>query len=617
MGDTSKLSMEEIDRLLAEATQQARAKSPEPQKASMTEQLLHQMGLIPRYAVEGGLGLVNAFADPLAYTANKIMGTNAPLPSQGVSQLLTDLGLPEPQGDLENLLAGPARAVAGVSPSKFLSGLGPLVTRGPVGKVSPAAPPTGVAAREAPLLAPLGENLGIQAQAATGGAVAAEGARAAGAGPVGQFIASQVGGILTPAGIGATKMGGRAAWEGVRPLREKGQDQIVGTSMYEQLHDPKAAMANLENVPEYVPGSQPTTGQASRDIGLLGAERGVQRMSPGTAILGEQQLTNNQARMDQLRTLPASEQALALADMLRDQAAGPIRENAFNNSKAVDTRSVEKLIYQLGNASKDDNLIKRFGVLVDKLSGETDPRGVYEVRKLIDQWLDTSIPENRALAKWGNKQLLAVKGQIDVVLDKATKGEFSKYLDTYKDMSKAVDQAKASMEILDKFSKTQVDLRGNPQLSPYALKSAVEGVQNPVTKGGAETIFTPAQMNMLRRVIADLDRAALSNSSAVRPAGSNTFQDMASGNLVNRSLGGGIAQNALFQAVPKRILDFLYSQPEKRMQDLNARGYADPKLGLYLMKQRLPPKDQMTIDQLLNNMGTASYGGLLGDLSQR
>jgi hypothetical protein len=612
--DYTKLSLEELNKLEAELLAKQGPKEEAPKKMSMTDQFMHQLGLLPRIGVEGLTGIANVFANPLAYTLNKITGSNAPLPSQGVSQALTKLGLPEFQPGLEQFLAGPAEALVAASPSKFLAGLGPLVTRGPVGKVSPTATPTGVAAREAPLLAPLGEKLGIQAQGAVGGATAAEGAKAAGAGPVWQFIASQVGGLAAPAGIGAAKMGGRAAVEGIRPLREKGQDQVVGTSMYDQLHDPKAAMANLENVPEYVPGSQPTTGQASRDIGLLGAERGVQRMSPGTAILGEQQLTNNQARMDQLRTLPASEQALALADMLRDQAADPIRENAFAKAKPVDISSVEKMIYDLGNASKDNTLIQKFGELMSKL--DADPRGVYGTRMLIDKWL-RNIPENNSLDAWGKKQLMMVKNQIDVVLNKATKGEFGKYLDTYKDMSKAVDQAKASMEILDKFSKTQVDLRGNPQLSPYALKSAVEGVQNPVTKGGAETIFTPAQMNMLQRVIADLDRAALSNSSAVRPAGSNTFQDMASGNLVNRSLGGGIAQNALFQAVPKRILDFLYSQPEKRMQDLNARGYADPKLGLYLMKQRLPPKDQITLDQLLNNAGTASYGGLLGDLSQR
>jgi hypothetical protein len=486
-----------------------------------------------------------------------------------------------------------------------------------IGTFARALPSVGGAAAlaQAPKLAWLGKDMLTQGQAALGGAGAAELAKGAGAGDAGQMYAGLLGGILAPSTVGAAGTGVRMVREAARPLTAVGQEQIVGNTMNRIASDPKAAAAALQNPPTFVAGSVPTTAQASGDLGLLAAEKAVQRTNP--ALFAEQQQANNAARLAELRSVAGPDNALDLAIVARDAKALPILSQEFNKAKPVDTAPVEKLIYTIGNASKDPGLRNALGKIQNEIAGETNPYGVYEVRKLVDQMLDVSIPSNAALANYGKTSLLAVKNEIDNVLNKATKYGFEKYLDTYKDMSKYVNRAQAGQKILGKFENTGLDAGLNPIVSAHALKNAVGNIKNPVTKGGAETVFSTGEMDALNRVIADLDRAALSHN-AVRSAGSDTFQNLASQNMIGQTLGGGVANNTLLRTVGRRPLDFLYKPAEEKMQALLAEGFLKPQRGAELMKNRLPPVDDINWRRILEQYGAkGAYGGLLGDLSIR
>lgn len=557
----------------------------DPDGPSLLSQLGRQLGLTGRYVVEGASALPTMIGDGVNSAINMATGSKLGMPSQALSKGLTELGLPEPQPGMEQTLAAPSRALTGVG---GLAGL----------------------ARMAPQLAPLGQSMGIQAQAALGSAGAGEMAKGAGAGEGGQLAASLAGGLAVPFATAATGFAARGAREIARPLTEKGQQQIVGTAMNRMASDPRAALQALDKPEMYVAGSVPTTAQASGDLGLLAAERAVQRQNP--ALFAEQQATNNAARLAELRSVAGPDDAIELAKAARDAKALPILERAFANAKATDTSSVERLIYSIGNGSKNPSLRNALGTIQNEIAGETNPAQVYEVRKLIDSMLDKSIPEHAALAKYGKQSLLAVKNQIDTVLNKATKNQFGKYLETYADMSKYVDRAKAGQQIVGKFDAAAVDASGNPIVSAFALKKAIGSVKNPVTKQGADSIFNVGEMDALNRVVSDLDRAGLS-TNAVRAAGSDTFQNLATGNLVSRALGEGAKDNTLMRTVLRRPLDFLYKPAEQKMQGLLADAMLDPKIGKGLLGMPLDKLDPMTFKRILDQYSRAAVtGGLLG-----
>jgi hypothetical protein len=573
----------------------------EPEGPSLTDQVMEQLkslagqvprqaGLTGRYLVEGATALPAVIGNVVNTGINKLTGSNLGMPSQAISQGLTALGLPEPQPGMEEVIGTFARALPSVGGAAAL-------------------------AQASPKLAWLGKDMLTQGQAALGGAAAAEGAKGAGAGEGGQLAAGLAGGILAPTAAGLTTTAARAGREAIRPLTATGQEQIVGTGMNRMARDPKAAQAALQNPETFVAGSVPTTAQASGDLGLLAAERAVQRTNP--ALFAEQQQANNAARLTELKSVAGPDNALDLAIVARDAKALPILDRAFNNAKPVNTAPVEKVIYTIGNASKDPDLRKALGTIQNEIAGETNPHSVYEVRKLVDQMLDVSIPKHASLAKYSRTSLLAVKSEIDNVLNKATKNEFGKYLDTYRDMSKYVDRAQAGQKILGKFDATALDAAGNPIISAHALKTAVGRVKNPVTGGGAETIFNTGEMDALTRVIADLDRAGLSNN-AVRSAGSDTFQNLATGNMISQTLGGAAANNTLLRTIGRRPLDFLYKPAEAKMQGLLAEGFLNPQRGRELMQHRLPQVEDVNWRKLLEKyVARGAYGGLLGDLSER
>lgn len=152
--------------------------SPQP---SLMDQLKRQAGLTGRYLVEGVTSVPNMLiGDPLAASINYATGKNIPLPSQLVSQDLTSLGFPEPQGPLEEIVGAGSRALAGT---------GGVIKAGEAIASKAIAPITravGSAMAQAPL---------TQAASAIGSGLSGEAAYQSGAGPFGQLGASLVGGF--------------------------------------------------------------------------------------------------------------------------------------------------------------------------------------------------------------------------------------------------------------------------------------------------------------------------------------------------------------------------------------------------------------------------------------
>lgn len=157
----------------------------QPQQRSVAQDIGRQAGLTARAAVTGLTAIPAIMADPVAAIVNQAAGRQVMVPpSQGIQNILTAVGLPQPEGRLERAVQTGAAAMAGL-------------------------PPQVAAARATPALAPLGQNLLQQTTAAGAGGAAAQAASEVVQEATENPIASVIAGLA--AGTVAGGLGAKAA----------------------------------------------------------------------------------------------------------------------------------------------------------------------------------------------------------------------------------------------------------------------------------------------------------------------------------------------------------------------------------------------------------------------
>ena len=147
--------------------------------------LLRQLGLTTRYITEGLADTAGIFSDPIAATSNMAFGTELKPLRTATTNLLNNIGLPQPEGARERTVADASRLLSGTG--GFISGAN-LAAKG--------LPATGKAVAELVASRP-----GLQASSAIGAGYLGGQAREMGAGAGGQFGAALAGGILAPLGV--------------------------------------------------------------------------------------------------------------------------------------------------------------------------------------------------------------------------------------------------------------------------------------------------------------------------------------------------------------------------------------------------------------------------------
>lgn len=230
-GSGGGLSSVPTEQLMAMLGQQAKPEEAIQQRGPLDE-LGRQLGLTGRYAIEGAGNLYGMLADPIgqtldAATARKnvtslVTGEESrPLAYEkagdSASRLADWLGLPKPEGSLENAVAGASKALVGTG---LTAGLGSA----------------------APALGALAEAPAMQAASAALGGAAPEIAKDAGAGEGGQIASGVIASLLPGAGA--------AGASGLRYLARGGEE---GRQRMLQ------AIADFSGI-----GSTPTVAQAAQ-----------------------------------------------------------------------------------------------------------------------------------------------------------------------------------------------------------------------------------------------------------------------------------------------------------------------------------------------------------------
>ncbi len=160
------------------------ASAPPQDQPSIGAQIGRQIGLTGRAAVNGLTALPNMLWNGPAGAINALAGTHIPLASGNA--IADAVGLPKPQGGMENVAQDVSSAMASVSPFGLLGKIGEAA--GPVTKGT---------------LGLLGDRIGSQVASAGLASGAASGMREGGAAPVDQIGAGLLAGAL-PMTLGYT-----------------------------------------------------------------------------------------------------------------------------------------------------------------------------------------------------------------------------------------------------------------------------------------------------------------------------------------------------------------------------------------------------------------------------
>ena len=546
--------------------------------------LLRQLGLTARAGITGIASLPLLAAEPIAAM------TGQPNQAQTLQRLLTQLGLPEPR-------TGQERVVQDITSAG-----------------SAVAGPAAIAGRMAPAVQRfLTENLGTQAAAATGGALASGAAREGDAGPMMQVVGS-LGGAM--AGGGATSLGPsvtRAAKESVRPFTQAGREAITGNVLRSLATDAEQAIeAGAKFVPA-IPGYRPTTAQATRDIGLISAETPIRALDV-TGKFGTQIGEANQARMAILDRLAKDKATVEQAVQKRTEVTQPLREQAFAKAN-VDPQTFQSAVALNVNKTIDDILASDAGArgtvkktmnwAKDQLAEGTTPQRLYEVRKDLRDAAQGLLDKEGAAYSLAKAQLEQVIKSVDDTIEAAAPG-YKAYLDKFAKSSRGIERLEAAQEFRGKVLSTTPDPSrvGDYLISQPSFTRAIRAAEK-------DTKLSKAQLAALTRVAKDLDSGVLAR--AVKVPGSDTFKNISTANVI-----GGVIGKQMFGEVSPAIqkisapLNWLYNGTDDAIRELLVDAMLDPKLASRLMTKASMVTVEPLSKELQRKAISLGYGATFG-----
>lgn len=121
-GLSNEQAMAKIEASLGKAPEPVATIQPAPESPSMMSQIGRQLGLTARAGITGATALPAMMAEPIAAGVNALAGRQVMAsPAQGIQNLMTAAGLPEPQGGLERAVQAGTSAMAGTGAQAALA----------------------------------------------------------------------------------------------------------------------------------------------------------------------------------------------------------------------------------------------------------------------------------------------------------------------------------------------------------------------------------------------------------------------------------------------------------------------------------------------------------------
>jgi hypothetical protein len=539
---------------LGQAPQAAAQEGPE--EPGMLSQLGRQVGLTARAPVSAALSIPAAVGDLVTG------GRSTP-----AVQRVLDAIFPSPQNGTERVAQDIAGAMAG-------------------GAGLAQATKTGA-------------TILPQVLAAAGGAGGAGVTREMGAGPLGQIAASIAGGVVAPSAAVAAGEGTKAALRTakglVEPFTEQGRRTIAARTMQGAASDPKAAAANIQSAPEYVPGQQPLTAELAQDSGLSSLQKTLRNRNP--AEFADRAAVQDAARQSHLDRVFGKSVRSMEAD--RDAVTGPMRNAALSQPKEVNLAPINTLTESImkSGAGKREGVEQAMKWVRSRVEGETDPRRLDAVRQDINDVIAGKMDRDpeKAVYKLAAKELAAVRGRLVDAIDKAAPG-YRGYLQKYGDLSGPIEKQRLGQDLIASATNNTTERLSTPKLANLMANRADDIGK---TMGAQES-------DALYRVLQDMRRSA-APEAAMRTPGSDTTQNLIGANLLRST---GITPGP-FGRMAAGLMGRVYGPMEDQTQGLLLRAMMDPQEGAGLLSMQIA-KDPMLAEELRRRLLGLPAAGLLG-----
>lgn len=517
-----------------------------------------------------------------------------------------DEGLREAGADTDSFLYGAGKLTGEIAGT---AGAGGVIGQG----VARGAPLLTRAGMSAPAVANTVSALstgGFRAGTATG--KTALGLRAGAGGVTGGVSAAMVdprngatgagvGAILPSALQGAGKLAGyagRSIGSVVRPFTNKGQDAIRDSILRKFAEDGPTAI----NAAEIVPGSLPTLAEATGNAGLATLQRAVRDVAPNSFVARE--TANASARNAAFDDLAGDAGKLDFFRANRSQTGNELYEAALRaDTRANFTPYVKGQITQLLKRPSINDARKTAQQWAiergERPSFDGNMRSLHDMKMALDDEISVA---TRAGKGGQVKALEATQTKLLDVMEKLSPA-YKEARVTYATMSKPVN----AMESLQRLKLT--DAQGNITLSK--VKNAIESLErsrNSVGVNPAKSI-EETQMKALKAIQADLLRQ--SNTGLGRSAGSNTFQNIATDNIISTILPGrlGDAVKGKAGGLAGQAGRLLYSGPNEAIRGKLADAALDPALARNAFSTQPPQISEAArlLNEILNRSGPGVY----------
>jgi hypothetical protein len=597
----------------------AKAAMPEIARPEFRQELGRQLGLTARAVPASAANLAGIVGDPLNALVNLFTDAKLPTISGATEPLLTRSGLPEPRPGIERGVYNVNTAtLAAAMPGGIAARLASPVT---TPKLIQTAAPTVAAQTPQALSRMFLEGPALQTSGAAGASAASQIAAAGGAGPAGQTAAALLGGVVAPGSasvVAPRSVSGTR--EIVRPFTQEGREVIAGNVLSKLAADPKAAIASSQQYSPRIPGYQPTTAQATRDLGLISAEPVIRSMDVAGRFTGQQSAANT-ARMTILDRMAKDKTAIEQAIAKRDEVTDPLRESAFARS-TVDPRTFQSAVVLTVNNKIDSILNSPVGrratvadVMKDAkadIARARTPAELYEIRKDLRAaergLLDKSSRGGPTAGAFGaaRPQLNEVIRAVDEAIEAAAPG-YRDYLSKYAKASKGIESLEAAQAFRSKVLGTIPDpVTGEYLISQPSFTRAIRELE----KGGFEGL-SQTQIASLKKISKDLDDGVLSR--AAKTPGSDTFKNLSTANLI-----GGIVGKQVFgevnPALQSRINPFnwMYNGSDDMIKEILVEAMLDPKLASQLMAKASVVRLEPISKELQRKAISLGYGSVFG-----
>jgi hypothetical protein len=421
-------------------------------------------------------------------------------------------------------------------------------------------------------------------------------------------------GVAIPLAGGAIKTGYNAAKSLVEPLYTSGREAIIGRALRQFAgNDAEQAIVNMKNAQPLVPGSQPTVAEVAGVPSLAALQRTANNVSPEAInALAQRQQANTVARTTALENI-ASPSRIGKYENLRANLGNELYTPALNASMdfASLTPNMQK---EVGNLAKTPAIKRAMAEARENALNKGydlgNPRGslqgLHETKMALDQEI------NAVKAKLQRDSGGATSAELDglnAAKDRLlgfienVSPEYKKARETYARLSKPIEQLETISNISDK------------SLNPKDYSIYLSRFSGELEKAKKEGLLSPQQLNRLQTIKEDLMRTDFA-STAGKPPGTNTIQNLAYANMLNQlNLPNLLRRNGLSETVSNigaRVGDVVYGKANKEIANQLAETMLDPKQAVAYMEavKGLPKGTKMT-EETANQIKRANLAKML------